>query len=297
MPVPPDLPAALFLHAGSSPEEPWLFQPEGWDWRWHSWREIAREVRARAEGLAAHPRGSRVAFPYAARPEAIVLDLAIQAAGLVAAPTSAPPPEPSPPQPSSPAPSLPPSPGEEGEKQEEVDLKAPSLPVRGEGRGRERGGWGSEGGGGAVVIRNGQPVELSAADLIALAGRIQELIEPIGKRDIVVLGGPLEDPDERAMLSWATLAGAAVVLEPNPALRLATAAWARPTIFHGTADELTALRQWVEKEKSRWLRRSPRLPFRRLRTVLVTGPEALGQEEKEFWEGRWVRVAGLSAMS
>ncbi len=58
-----------------------------------------------------------------------------------------PPPEPSPPRPSPPALSLPPSPGEEGEKQELVS-KAPSLPVRWAGRGRERGGWGSEGLGG-----------------------------------------------------------------------------------------------------------------------------------------------------
>jgi serine/threonine protein kinase len=53
--------------------------------------------------------------------------------------------QPSPPQPSSPDPSRPPSPGEEGERQEESDFKAPSLPVRAGGRGRERGGWGSEG--------------------------------------------------------------------------------------------------------------------------------------------------------
>jgi ABC-type dipeptide/oligopeptide/nickel transport system ATPase component len=58
--------------------------------------------------------------------------------------------EPSPPRPSSPAPSHPPSPGEEGERQEASGLEAPSLPVRGGGRGRERGGWGSEGPGGGA---------------------------------------------------------------------------------------------------------------------------------------------------
>ncbi len=55
-----------------------------------------------------------------------------------------PPEEPSPPRPSSPDPSLPPTPGEEGE-QPELASKAPSLPVWEGGRGRERGGWGSEG--------------------------------------------------------------------------------------------------------------------------------------------------------
>jgi DNA helicase-2/ATP-dependent DNA helicase PcrA len=59
----------------------------------------------------------------------------------VVAPLFAPPPEPSPPRPSSPDPALPPTPGEEGERQEEFVFKAPSLPVWGGGQGRERGGW------------------------------------------------------------------------------------------------------------------------------------------------------------
>jgi len=251
MPAPPNLPAALFLHAGSRPDEPWLFRAEGWDWRWHSWGEIAREVLARAESLSAYAAGSRVTFAYEPRPEAIVFDLAIQAAGLVAEPRSGPPFETSP------------------------------------------SGLGGEGAGGAVVIRNGETVELSATDLIALADKVQEMIQPSGERQIIVLGGSLEDPDERAMLSWATLAGTAVVLEPNPALRVAAVAWVRPTVFHGTAAELAALKSCVERERSGWLRRSPRLPFRRLRTILVAGYEALAEKERAFWEGRGVRVARI----
>lgn len=226
MPAPPNLPAALFRHAAAHPQEPWLFQAEGWDWRWRTWGEVAREVLARAEGLSEIAAGSRYAFPYKARPEDVVLDLAIQAAGLVSQP-------------------------------------------------------------------NGQPVELSAADLIAMAERLQERIGPAKRRDIVVLGGPLEIPEERAMLSWATLTGAAVVLEPNPALRVATAAWVRPTVFHGTAAELAALRSWAEKEKKGWLRRRPRLPFRRLRSVLVTGSEALPPEDEAFWVERGVRIGRI----
>ena len=140
----PNLPAALFHHAAVHSEEPWLFHAEGWDWRWHSWGEVAREVMARAEGLAEIAAGSRYAFPYSARPEDVILDLAVQAAGLVSQPY-------------------------------------------------------------------GEPVELSAADLIAMAERLQERIGPTRRRDIVVLGGPLEIHEERAMLSWATLTGAAVV--------------------------------------------------------------------------------------
>jgi len=224
-----NLPAALFHHASSHPEEPWLFRAEGWDWRWHSWGEIARRVQAAAASLSAHPVGSHITFPYTARPDAIVQDLAIQAAG-----------------------------------------------------------------GGAVVLRNGEPVELSPADLIAMATRIQDQLAPARGREIVVLSGPLELAQERAMLSWATLAGAAVVLEPDPGLRVATAAWARPTLFHGTAAELAGLRQWVEKEKGGFLQGRPRLPFRRLRTLLVTDYEALAKEEDAFWRGRGVAVLGMS---
>jgi hypothetical protein len=314
MPAPPNLPAALFHHAVSHPEEPWLFRAEGWDWRWHSWGKVAREVMARAEGLSGCAAGSRYAFPYTARPEDVILDSAVQAAGLVSVPTSSPPP-PSPPRPSSPAPSLPTTPGEEGEKQEESAFKAPS-PGEGERKdqkdskdeqGRKSAFFPSPGGregagegpgvraraGGAVVVHEGEPIELSAAELIATAERIQDQIGPTKGRDIVVLSGSLEIPEERAMLSWATLAGAAVVLEPNPALRVATAAWVRPTVFHGTVAELAALRNWVEKEKRGWLRSRPRLPFRRLRAVLLTGSETLRVEEEAFWAERGVGVARI----
>ena len=134
-------------------------------------------------------------------------------------------------------------------------------------------------------------------NLAAIAERVQVEVGPPprkGSRDIVVLSGPLERPEERAMLSWATVAGAAVVLEPNPALRVATAAWVRPTVFHGTVEEIAALRGGVEKEGKGWFRRRRRLPFRRLRRVLVVGEE-IGAAEKEFWEEKGVGVGSLGA--
>src|SRR5215210_482815 len=88
MSAPPNLPAALFRHAAAGREEPWLFRAEGWDWRWHSWGEVAGWVSAWAERLSALPAGSRTAFSYAPHPRAVALDLAIQAAGLVPAPMS-----------------------------------------------------------------------------------------------------------------------------------------------------------------------------------------------------------------
>jgi len=122
---------------------------------------------------------------------------------------------------------------------------------------------------------------------MGMAERVQAEIAPArraGEREIVVLGGPLEQPAERAMLTWATVTGAAVALEPTPGMRMATAAWVRPTAFHGTGEEIAALRAWVKKKRG--------LPFGRLRTVLVVG-EGLNEEETAFWQELGVRVAGL----
>lgn len=251
MPEPPSLPTALLRHAKLGPEEPWLFRPEGWDWRWWSWGEAACRMSLWAERLATLPAGSRVSFSCTALPEAVILDLAVQAAGLVPVPVSGPVPE------------------GWGERFE-IDPPSP----------------------GPLFQRS--PGEAAMPDLAAMAERVQAEIGPPprqGAREIVVLSGPLDRPEERAMLSWATVAGAAVVLEPNPAYRVATAAWVRPTVFHGTAEEIAVLRGWVEKEGRGWFRK---LPFRRLRRVLVVGGE-MGTEEKGFWEDQGVGIGRIAA--
>lgn len=158
-----------------------------------------------------------------------------------------------------------------------------------------RGGEGLSEAGGAVVVKEGASVELTAADLIFLAETVQAEIAPRSDREIVVLGGPLENPDERALLAWATVAGAAVVLlEPTPGARVATAAWVRPTVFHGTPAEIAALRGWVAKERRSLFRRA-RLPFRRLHTLLVVGADDLPAEEAAFWRERGVRICRRAA--
>jgi hypothetical protein len=138
-----------------------------------------------------------------------------------------------------------------------------------------------------VVLIEGAPVELGIPEIMAMAGRVQAEIAAVrraGEREIVVLGGALETPEERAMLAWATVTGAAVALESAPGLRIATAAWVRPTVFHGTAEEIAALRGWAERAKRR-----RGLPFGRLRTLLVAGDE-LGEEEAGYWRDLGVRV-------
>lgn len=246
---PPSLPDALLGHAARDPEEPWLFYAEGWDWRWRPWGDLARRMKEEAEKLSDIPAGTRIPFFYDGQPEGVIRDLAIQAAGLVSAPGRT----------LTPFPPLP---------------TPPSLPHR------ERGDVA-----GAVAREQGREVEFSATELVGMAGKIGAEIQGAVKREIVVLGGPLEEAAERAMLSWATVTGAAVVMDPNPESRVTTAAWARPTVFHGTPEEVAGLRVWVEKEKKK------RLPFRRLRAILVTGAEGLAAAEAAFWSGRGVRVA------
>ena len=149
-------------------------------------------------------------------------------------------------------------------------------------------GSGSSGNaGGALVTVAGEPVEWTAAELVAAGERLRADIGASDSREIVVLGGALGDPVERTMLSWATLTGAAVVLEPDPALRAATAAWVRPTVFHGTPAEIAELRARVKKKRG--------LPFRRLRTVLVSGWQVLAPEDEAFWRQRGVQVARVFA--
>ncbi len=249
MPEPPSLPAALLRHAELAREEPWLFRPEGWDWRWWSWGEAALRMSTWAERLSALPAGSPISFSYTAIPETVILDLAIQAAGLVSVPVS--------------------GPVAEGWG-EWFEIDPPS----------------------SVPLFHRPPGDGAMPDLAAMAEQVQAQIDPPPRqrpREIVVLSGPLGRPEERAMLSWATVAGAAVVLEPNPVHRVVTATWVRPTVFHGTAEEIAALRGWVEKEGKGWFRKSP---FRRLRRVLVVG-EGFGEEEAGFWRGRGVGVGSL----
>jgi hypothetical protein len=244
--------SALRHHASHAVEEPWLFRSEGLDWRWVSWGDLARRAGAWAAHLAGRPPASRVAFPYRPSPESIALDLGILGAGLVSVPVSRerePVAEPSPPD----------------------FLSSVTATDRG---------------GGAVILIEEASVEVSSAEMMAMAERVQAEIAPArrtGEREIVVLGGALEMPEERVMLSWATVAGAAVALEPAPELRIATAAWVRPTVFHGTAEEIAMLRRWVEVRKKRGL------PFGRLRTLLVAGGE-LGEGEAGYWRDLGVRA-------
>jgi hypothetical protein len=199
----------------------------------------------------------------------VVLDLAVQAAGMVAAPE-----------------------GQQGQ-QGRIEIAGESvvLPFWEE---AERTGASEPAperlASGGVVVRE---TVLSQGDLSAAAARLgREIPEPgEGRRHVLVLGGFAGDPAERSLLAWATAAGAALLLEPEPAYYVQTAVWARPTVFAGTAADLVRLRAAAERDEAgfRIFRRRRRLPFGRLRAVLVTEGE-LPPEESAFWGERGVRA-------
>lgn len=122
------------------------------------------------------------------------------------------------------------------------------------------------------------------AGAAALAGRLG----PPEIRDILVSGRPLSDPAEHRLLAWATLSGAVILFEPDPAAYVPAAAWARPTVFQGTAAEIAALRREATSFRPAWPGRRPRLPFGRLRAILPLEP--LPAEDEAFWTGRGAAI-------
>jgi hypothetical protein len=153
---------------------------------------------------------------------------------------------------------------------------------------------------GGAVIAGGRIV--NQAELLALAVRLGDLVAPPARpgvrlvrlirsirpiRPIWATSGSLADPEERALFAWLLASGGAIVLEPSPEALAATAAWARPTLFHGDLEQVARLRARVP--------RRPRLPFGRLATLLPSGGAPLPAEEAAFWRGRGVRIVEFPA--
>ncbi len=230
---------------------------------------MARGTALWTEALSHLPPGTRTAFHWIPRPWSVALDLAIQAAGLVSVPVT------------DPSDALkrdarawagPGSP--EGiEPVALPDWDDPREPVL-----QDRHG--------GVLVEG---VEISQEQLAGAAESIQKAVEEGSQREIVVLGHAPERWQDRAVLAWATVHGAATLLS-DPGSLVGAAVWARPTVFHGNAAELAALRRAVEEEKPPfWDRRKGRLPFGRLRTVLCNE-----EEDRGFWEERGVHLFVLT---
>lgn len=222
-----------------------------------------------AAPLARFSAGARASFLYTPHPHAVALDLAVQAAGLTAVPLSE---------------------GRQGQVQ--VAGETVMLPSWEE---AERAGASepeperlTQGG---VVA---DAIQISSEDLAVAVERLEIPAGEAGRRavrDILVLGGFAGSWQERLLLSWATVTGAALLFEPHAPSFVQTAVWARVTVFAGTAADLVLLRATVERDEAgfRIFGRKRRLPLGRLRAVVVTEGD-LPVEERSFWAERDVSI-------
>ncbi|HVS03193.1 MAG TPA: hypothetical protein VMT16_10530 [Thermoanaerobaculia bacterium] len=213
--------------------------------------------------------GDTVAFAYRPHPEALALDLAIQAAGRLALPhtparggggadpgrlepggageirhwhpdpAAAPPAEP----PRRPAPVSPPW--------------APAAEAGGAWAWSPGDGW----------------RRLASRPLLAAAVAVDAALRHPAGRPIALVAGDLAPIEERAWLAWCLASGAALVLSPEPDLAPWALHWARPTVAclpAAALDETAALLR--ASERPRPLRRR----LRRLHAVLAYGQDADG---------------------
>jgi hypothetical protein len=126
--------------------------------------------------------------------------------------------------------------------------------------------------------------------LVARAQALEAVLPPArdlgrSRREVLVLPAGLPEPADRVLLTWSLLAGAALVLEPEPAAVVGTALWARPTLFYGDPPRLAAFRRAAAG--------APRAALRRLHSLVVTGPAPLAAGDVAFWQARGVAVVPL----
>jgi hypothetical protein len=144
-------------------------------------------------------------------------------------------------------------------------------------------------GGVAVTLTSGARQIWSAEEhrqrAIELSGGLGEST----RRDIVVLHRPLSEPGSRLLCTWALLSGAALLLEPDAAMWLSSAVWARPTILAATREEFEWAVSWLESSPSEKLRRRGG-PFGRLRRLVVLDARATALPQA--WRRLGVAVEG-----
>lgn len=281
------LPAALAGRAVATPEEPWLFDRGAHDWGWRSWAQVADQVARgaailrRARELAGERLGdaARVAFADRLHPDAVAVALAVQAAGGVAVPVaereearvdawaqvgevaSA-----------VPAVALPAVRSRLARWTPELDALRPGDP--------DAGAFGRRLPGGRRDDRTRSHRELCDA-----ARAWSARLPPPRGRPIVLASPEIGRRHRQVLLAWTLTAGAAWVLEDEPALLLPSALRNRPTLVLAPGADLallaTALR---ERRHRRW---------HRLEAVGVTDDAPAEVYLGEEWEGLDVPVVRL----
>lgn len=195
--------AWLDRRAREAPDEPWLFFRGDLDWRWHSHAQVADRVARTARDLdhiaAAAPFDRRVGA------DSVAWMMAILARGGVARPTAGAPP---------------PGPAEVSDRLSKFD--AVSLP--------EVSASGGVGVAAAEAHRCLGVAALSEASS-RLAARVAEraVARPSTRREIWLVGDPLDRLETLLVLSSALVSGAVVALDPDPESFVEAARWIRPT--------------------------------------------------------------------
>lgn len=137
-------------------------------------------------------------------------------------------------------------------------------------------------------------------DLLAAAGRWGRRLDPRRSRREPVdlwVGGAFHRPRERELWAWSILSGGGLILPGNDPRRVGTILWARPTVASGDRFEISRLVQGLQERKlprlmawSRRLRRERILPLGRLHSLVGTGPEPVGEDDRAWLEAAGVRV-------
>lgn len=252
-----------------SPLDPLLFFPEGWETRWWSVGDVLRRVAAGRGALETLglPPGAAVAHAATHRPEALVADLAIRAAGLVPAPRA----------PQADARLLLPD--------EQIDTPGPTvrLPVPD-----------SE-----LVLAADATLEVPVTDVIYPDGWRETAVDGAARRaalatafaasklrPITLAVADPADPERRAFVDAALSMGAALYLEYDAEFLAGSALWARPTHIAVLAGEERILSAALHRADATSRRRL----LARLETLVLLGNARLGVDTLAEWAEQGVRV-------
>lgn len=279
------------------PEDPFVFYQEPPDWRWLSFLEAGRQIAGWRSVLAHLAPPARVGIRSSPSVEALLADLAVRSRGLLTVPLAA---------------------GSESGASADVgdldavldldekgvlatdggDTKQMDQTVASEESPRPSDGDSGLLGGcfvTTVVDGNSGLEHLPTSDLETAVGRLvgsdRSTEGHCAERGIVVHGRSLAERSERIVIEWAVHTAAAIVVAPSSEALAATVFWARPTVIHGSADELGAWPTLFRAGESR--QRGLRSRFRRLRRVIVGGGERLDGETEAFYVGLGAEVVSL----
>lgn len=232
----PSLPAVLAARAAASPDEPWLFFRDRWDWQWRSWSQVADQVARAAAALrraGTRIAGPRIGFDARLDPDAVAVELAVHAAGLIAVPifgaenatwdgwAEV---------------------GEDAAPRDDAPARIQLPAVRSR---LDR--WTPE-----TVVSSGA----ADAALWRSAARFAERLPALQGRPIVLASARVDRAVRRTLRAWILKTAAAWVLEPEPEWFVPAALWTRPTLVLAPAEELgiLALTMASGKQRRRWTR-------------------------------------------